>query len=165
VAAIGPATAAGLARRGIRADIVAPTFIAEELAASILREFGKGARMLLPRALAAREVLPERLRAAGLQVDVVPVYRTVTAGIERREELRALVADVDVVTLTSSSTVEKLREILGDDAPERLAHCMLASIGPITTQTAEKLGLRVAVTAEHSTSFGLIEALEAALED
>jgi len=39
----------------------------------------------------------------------------------------------------------------------------LASIGPITTKTAEDLGLAVAVTAEVSTATGLVDALERAL--
>ncbi|HZO13148.1 MAG TPA: uroporphyrinogen-III C-methyltransferase [Polyangiaceae bacterium] len=165
IAAIGPATAQGLRRRGVVADIVAESYIAETLAENILQKLQPGARVLVPRALVAREILPERLREAGMHVDVVPVYQTVSSGVDKREELRALVASVDIVTLTSSSTVTMLSEILGDDAPARLAHCLLASIGPVTTKTAEDLGLHVAVTAEVSTSVGLIDALERALRE
>jgi uroporphyrinogen III methyltransferase/synthase len=54
--------------------------------------------------------------------------------------------------------------VLGADAATLLADVTLASIGPITTQTAESLGLRVAVTASAYTTAGLLEALEAHVE-
>lgn len=158
IAAIGPATARGLTQHGLRADVVAETFVAEELAEAILTSLAGGSRVLLPRAEVAREVLPEMLREAGMVVDVVPVYRTVTAIPERG--LRDLIDDIDVVTLTSSSTADKLCELLGEDAPQLLAGKVIASIGPITTKTAEGHGLEVAVTASVSTSPGLVEALE-----
>jgi len=167
VAAIGPATARGLAQHGIQADIVAETFVAEELGAAILAAMDDATnkRVLLPRALVAREVLPETLRAAGMSVDVVPVYQTVGALPERATQLRELLArrEVDVVTLTSSSTVDALCELLGADAAQQLEDVTLASIGPITTRTAEDHGLTVAITADESTSEGLVEALEAHL--
>jgi uroporphyrinogen III methyltransferase/synthase len=165
VAAIGPATAAGLRRRGLEPDVIAERFVAEQLATAILEatDDPAGCRVLLPRALVARETLPDTLRAAGMTVDVVPVYQTVAAGAADAERLRAMLrqAEIDVVTLTSSSTVDKLVELLGDDAVRLLNGVVLASIGPITTATAEGHGLRIAVTAEVSTSDGLVDALEA----
>ncbi|WP_437734281.1 uroporphyrinogen-III C-methyltransferase [Sorangium sp. So ce1335] len=172
LAAIGPGTAAALAARGVRADIVPGEFRGEELAQAVLADPvlaerlaarpATGVRVLLPRALVAREVLPERLRAAGCEVDVVPVYETRPASAARREELlRALAAGaIDVVLLTSSSTVDSLCELLGEGAAARLDRVLLASIGPITTATAEKRGLRVGVTAEVSTTAGLLDALD-----
>lgn len=161
LAAIGSATAAGIVRRGLRPDIVAETFIAESLADAILGVLEPGARVLLPRARVARELLPETLQSAGLHVDVVPVYETVTASVERAAELRDLLPSIDVILLTSSSTVSELCRLIGEDAPSLLRHVTLASIGPITTKTAEDLGLDVSVTAELSTVPGLIDALEA----
>jgi uroporphyrinogen III methyltransferase/synthase len=156
LAAIGTATARGLAGRGLRADIVADTFIAESLAEAIAARLEPASRVLLPRALVAREALPDILRAAGHTVDVVPVYRTVGA----RGDLAALLPSIDIVLLTSSSTATELCKLLGADAPSRLAHATIASIGPITSDTARALGLTVAVTATVSTSDGLIAALE-----
>ncbi|XYH98205.1 uroporphyrinogen-III C-methyltransferase [Sorangium sp. So ce1128] len=170
LAAIGVGTAAALAARGVRADIVPGEFRGEELAQALLADPALAERLaarppvrvLLPRALVAREVVPERLRAAGCEVDVVPVYETRPASTERREELlRALSAGaIDVVLLTSSSTVDSLCDLLGDGAAARLDRVLLASIGPITTATAEKRGLRIGVTAEVSTTAGLLDALD-----
>jgi uroporphyrinogen III methyltransferase/synthase len=118
--------------------------------------------VLVPRALVAREVLPDLLRAAGVQVDVVPVHETRPADEARRAELVGLfeARGVDVVLLTSSSTADSLVELLGARAPELTEGVTVASIGPITTATAEKRGLRVAVTARVSTTAGLVEAVE-----
>ncbi len=161
LAAIGPATAAGLERHGLRADLVAEKFVAESLAEGILDAMSPSARVLLPRALVARELLPDTLRAAGMHVDVVPVYQTRTGSVARAAELRSLLPSIDVVMLTSSSTVQRLHELLGADAQALLANTALASIGPITTATANKLGHQVAVTASVSTVAGLTDALEA----
>jgi uroporphyrinogen III methyltransferase/synthase len=145
--------------------VPASSFRGEALADAILAHFGDRPlkKALIPRALVAREVLPEMLRARGVEVDVVAVYRTVQASAERRGELvLALEAkSIDAAILTSSSTVENLAALLGSEAPRLLADVALASIGPITTKTAEALGLSIATTAEESTVPGTIRALEA----
>jgi uroporphyrinogen III methyltransferase/synthase len=169
VAAIGPGTAAALVPRGIRADIVPAEFVGERLADAILADaevrarLSRGApRVLIPRALVAREVVADRLRAAGCDVDVVPVYETRPASAERRDELvrRLRARAIDVVMLTSSSTADSLCDLLGDRAAPLLRDVTVASIGPITTATAEKRGLTVGVTAAESTTAGLVAALE-----
>ncbi|MEM9190301.1 MAG: uroporphyrinogen-III synthase, partial [Myxococcota bacterium] len=117
--------------------------------------------VLLPRALEAREILPEMLRARGATIDVVPAYRSLEPTAEARAELRGLVEDraVDIVTFTASSTVTNLLGVLGDDAASLLSRLTVAAIGPITAATAERAGVRVDVTAEEYTIDGLVAAL------
>lgn len=165
IAAIGPGTAAALGAFGLVADLVPTTFVGEALAEAVLADPALArphARVLVPRALVAREVLPEMLRARGLVVDVVPVYATETAPAASRELLRNALESraIDVALLTSSSTAEGLVELVDGDVA-RLAAITLASIGPVTTRTAERLGLTVALTASESTVPGLLDALEA----
>jgi uroporphyrinogen III methyltransferase / synthase len=107
-------------------------------------------------------VFPDAIRAAGGEVDVVTAYETVPPDAEAAERLREALRQrsFDIITLTASSTVTNLLDLLGDEAPALLAGVTLASIGPITTATAEKAGLRVAVTASTYTIDGLIEALQ-----
>jgi uroporphyrinogen III methyltransferase / synthase len=126
---------------------------------------GSPIRVLIPRALIAREVVPDTLRAAGCVVDVVPVYETVPPPPERRDALIRILEErtLDIVMLTSSSTAQNLCDLLGDRAPELLAPTLIASIGPVTTETAKKRGLTVGVTAEVSTIPGLITAIDAHL--
>jgi uroporphyrinogen III methyltransferase / synthase len=161
VGAIGPKTAEALVPHGIRADLTAEEFVGESLAQAILSAEGVR-RVLIPRARVAREQLPELLRAGGISVDVVPAYETRPAGVEHRRELTDLIeqGNVDVVLFTSSSTVDSMVEMLGPDAASILSRVTLASIGPITSATAARRGLEVAVTAETYTVEGLLDALE-----
>jgi uroporphyrinogen III methyltransferase/synthase len=163
VVAIGPATAATLVHHGIRADAVPAEFRGEAAAETALALLGQphGKRALLARAEAAREVLPETLRAAGMSVDVVPVYRTVSASGGDVEALRAMLraGQVDAATFTSSSTVDHLCDALGNDAAALLAPVAIASIGPITSESCRRRGLHVTVEAAKYTVPGLLEAL------
>jgi uroporphyrinogen III methyltransferase/synthase len=168
VVAIGPATAAALEQRGIRADAVPPEYRGEaaaEAAISLLQQHlggTVGRRVLLARAEVARETLPQRLRDAGADVEVVPVYRTVPAEARDVEAIRSALAagQIDAITFTSSSTVEHVCEALGGNAAELLAPVVVASIGPVTSETARRYGLHVTVEAERYTIPGLIDALE-----
>ncbi len=159
VAAIGPGTAAALATRNIVADLVPEQFVAESLLAAFPAPPADpsqgGGRVLLPRAAVARDVLPDGLRAAGWQVDVVEAYRTVTASPTARQ--REAAATADVITFTASSTVERYLEVKGDDPVPPVVAC----IGPITADTARRHGLTVDVVADEHTIPGLVAALVA----
>ena len=53
---------------------------------------------------------------------------------------------IDAVTFTSPSAVRAFATIFGEDqAADLLAHTVVASIGPVTSQAARRLGLHVAV--------------------
>jgi len=154
VAAIGPATARVLAAGGIVADVVPERYVAESLL-DVLTATGRPGRLLLARAAVARDVLPDGLRAAGWEVDVVDAYRTVPARLS--EDQRAAAAAADVITFTSSSTVEHFVAAFGADAVPPVVAC----IGPVTAATARQHGLRVDVEATEHTIDGLLAALVA----
>jgi uroporphyrinogen III methyltransferase / synthase len=155
--AIGPATAAAIEMEGARADLVPPRFVAESAVEALEAEGDlRGSRVLLPRAEVARSVLPDSLRALGAEVVEVDAYRTVQeeAGSEAlRRRIHA--GEVDMVTFTASSTVRNFVELVGAD----LGAARVASIGPITSQTARELGLRVDVEAAEHTIPGLLAAI------
>jgi uroporphyrinogen III methyltransferase/synthase len=153
LAAIGPGTARALAEGGLRADLVPPTFVAEALLDALPPPPAGGGRLLLARAEVARDVLPDGLRAAGWEVDVVDAYRTVAAAIS--DEQRAAVARADIATFTSSSTVARFIELLGVASVPPTVAC----IGPITAATAREHGLTVDIEAPEHTIEGLVAAL------
>jgi uroporphyrinogen III methyltransferase/synthase len=164
IAAVGPGTAAALEACGLAADLVPKVHVGEALAEELASAVG-GARprVLLARAQIARDVVPDALRAAGCEVDVIAVYRSLPPPRPLLDALAALLEaeEIQVVTFTSSSTVKHLCEALEGRAPELLARTCVASIGPITTETARAHGLRVDVTASEHTVPGLVEAIEA----
>lgn len=166
IAVIGPATRDRLKVHGIVADTMPTAYRGEALADAVLAHHDHhmhAQSVLIPRAEVAREILPDTLRRGGAKVDVVPMYRTVPMPAKDAQALveRLELGDVDVVTLTSSSTADNLVSALGARAPELLRHTTVASIGPITTATAEAHGIKVDITAEDYTLPGLVSALEA----
>jgi uroporphyrinogen III methyltransferase/synthase len=163
IAAIGPATAERLRAFGVRADCMPDEYRGEAVAEALIAQHGgplAGCAVLLPRAAVARDALPERLRAAGARVDVVEAYRTRGPNAEEAAALLRALHEVDSVTFTSSSTVEQTLLALGDTAATLLSALTVASIGPITTETAQRHALRVDVTAREYTVAGLVDALE-----
>ncbi|HET8628114.1 MAG TPA: uroporphyrinogen-III C-methyltransferase [Thermomicrobiales bacterium] len=173
--AIGSGTARALADQGLVADIVPERFVAEAVVERLTREDLAGARVLLPRAAEARDVLPRELARLGATVDVVPVYRTVQAPPDPALLAALAAGEIDIVTFTSSSTVTNLVALIEETADGRrrtaegrdpLGGALVACIGPVTAQTARERGLRVdVVAAEHSIP-GLVAALvERAMSD
>jgi uroporphyrinogen III methyltransferase / synthase len=153
VAAIGPGTAAELAARGIRADVVPERFVAEGLIEALATLPLDGRRVLVARAAEARDVLPAALRERGAEVHEVALYETVPEALGDDE--RGALARATYVTFTSSSTV-RFFLASGASVPEA---ARVVSIGPITSATAREEGLNVDVEAAQHDLDGLVRAL------
>lgn len=163
LAAIGPATAAALEQKGIRPDLVPPTYVAESVAAALLKAEGdriSGLRILLPRAQKARNVLPDELARAGALVDVTPVYKAVPVA-RGVEEVRLALEEgrLDCVTFGSSSTVENFLAELPAEELRLHPETALAAIGPVTARTLRSHGLEPAIQPEHFTIPELVHAI------
>ena len=159
VCAIGPGTAAALRSRGIHADWIPRQFLSNAIVADFRDYDLVGANVLLARADIAPPGLADGLRAQGARVTDVPAYRTVPAESSRHRVIGALEAgQIDVVTLTSSSTARNLVEGLGGRL-DLLRDVTMACIGPVTASTARDLGLNVDILAAEHTIDGLVAAL------
>ncbi|RJP84087.1 MAG: uroporphyrinogen-III C-methyltransferase [Desulfobacteraceae bacterium] len=160
-ACIGPVTAERLRSRGIITDILPDNFRAESIIAAFKNEPMAGMRVLLPRAAEARMILPGELSKMGAVVDEVAVYQTVD-DTENIDQLIRQLDDqaIDLITFTSSSTVTNFKKLIPEDRFATLmAHTAIASIGPITSETAEKNGFRVDISADTYTIPGLCDAI------
>lgn len=160
VGVIGPRTGFVLEQYGIKPDLIAEQFVGEGLAAALAPFAPK--RVLIPRALVARDELPALLRKQGATVDVVPAYETKPVAPEK---VRSLVSqfesgEISAVLFTSSSTVTSLCDALGAEAAKVLGKSTVSCIGPITAKTATDRGLKVDVQASEYTLEGLLDALE-----
>ena len=165
-AVIGPATEKSLAGFGINSDIVPAAYRAESVIEAFAGQDVRGLNILLPRAAEARPILPEELTRMGAAVHEVPAYRTRIAEEGRDALLENLEAGrVDMVTFTSSSTAKNFKSLLPEDRLHRLMQGVrVASIGPITTDTAVELGFVVDVTASTFTIDGLVAAVVSAFD-
>jgi uroporphyrinogen III methyltransferase/synthase len=163
--AIGPSTAQRLGRYGMRVDLT-PAEARSEAVLEALKSTGhlKGQRFLLPRADIARELLADQLRDAGADVSEVAAYRTLLAGGERDgdHDIYRMLLDrqIDAVTFTSASTVKNFAKIFGEDqAADLLNTTVVASIGPVTAEAAQQLGINTTVMPERYTIPDLVDAL------
>ncbi|KJR97727.1 MAG: HemD protein [Desulfobulbaceae bacterium BRH_c16a] len=164
LAAVGKSTADLLLKYGVNADLIPSTFTGEGLAESLLDQGVEGRNILIPRALHAREILPETLRGAGAQVTVAPVYQNCPAEGDKellRTELEK--GGVAMITFTSSSTVRNFLAMIDveskEDLKKLLAEVKIAAIGPITEKTVTDSGLKVDIMPEKHTIPEMISAI------
>ena len=157
VCAVGPATAAAAENCGLVVALMPRDFAGDALAAVLSEQGLSGKRILWVRAAVARETVPDVLRKAGAEVDAVVAYRTIAPPGLGEQARQVFGADKpDWVTFTSGSTVKNLLAVVGIDA---LTGVRCASIGPVTTEAAQRQGLTIAAEAEPSTAEGLADAI------
>jgi uroporphyrinogen-III synthase len=136
IAAVGVATAAALADRGLAVDLVPTVATQEGLLAELPRPAG---RVLVAAAEGARRLLVDELGA-----DFLPLYRTI--------EVRPRRSPVGDLVVLASGSAARAFAALGLDTPA-------VSIGPQTTVTARESGLRVVAEAETHDVEGLVNAI------
>jgi uroporphyrinogen III methyltransferase/synthase len=157
VAAIGPATHDVAEQYGFEVSLTPDKFVAESLVAAFGDEKLEGCRILIPSAAVTRNVVPRELRSRGAKVDVVEAYRNVIPATAP-SRARAVFQEPfpDWVTFASSSAVDHLLVLVGTEVLENVK---IASIGPITSETARKHGLSVTAEAREHINTGLVDAI------
>ncbi len=163
VCAIGPATAKGLMEKGIPVHLMPKQFVAESILEGFQSMALAGKRILLVRVKKARDILPKGLRTMGARVDIVEAYRTIKPR-GSTERLRRLLSEqeVDLLTFTSSSTVNHFVDLVGKENLEKfLKGVLIACIGPVTAQTARGWGMKVTIQPKHYTVPSLTRAIAA----
>ena len=160
IAAIGTATADKLKNYGIIADKIPTMFKAEGILEVLQNDIQKGSKVLIPRAQKAREALPIGLRQMGAIVDVAETYCTKMADTNK-DDIKDLLKNnqIDMVTFTSSSTVENLLKLI-DGEKTLLNNVKTAVIGPITAKTCKNNGLKVDIEADVYTIDGLVNKIK-----
>jgi uroporphyrinogen III methyltransferase/synthase len=167
VCAVGSRTAERLRERGVGVALVPSEFRAEALvdalaASSPLSE----AKVLLPRSEIGREVIADRLRAAGALVTDVVAYRTVAdEPVDNGLDVRAMLGkrEIDVVTFTSPSAVRNFVQMHGPGSAELLGNAIIAVIGPVTGDAARELGITIHVQPSTYTVSAMVDRLVAYL--
>ncbi len=158
LAVIGPGTARALAAHGIEADIVPERFVAESLVEALADVEIR--RALVARASEARDVLPDALRARGVEVDVLALYETIAEPLS--ESALKGACEADYITFTSSSTVRYFLQVTGAEGQGSVLlspSTRIVSIGPVTSATLREHGLEPHVEAQRHDIDGLIDAL------
>ncbi len=160
ICAVGPATSRRLRQWQMPVHLIPEVYRAEGVVAAFRSRYPrgmKGVRVLFPAAGGARPVIPEELSRLGAEVDSLAIYDTVLPSDGAQRLRAALAQQPDLITFTSSSTVQNfvaLAEPSGD-----LSRYRCAAIGPVTAQTARDCGLSVEVLPEESTIPALVGAV------
>ena len=156
IAAVGPATAQSLAAAGLPVDHVPAQYLTVAIAEGLGNVDGR--RVVLARADAATPDLSRALLARGADVEEVVAYRTIEGPAASRDALRlALQRDLDGVTFTSSSTVRGLLRLVSMTDRQRARALPAFCIGPVTADTARRLGFGVTAVADEHTAAGLAD--------
>lgn len=159
LAAIGPKTAAALARHHLRADVIPTTFDSDHLAQALLPAT-RGQTVLLARADRGRDLLLQVLSQVARVTEVAVYGQVDNLGIDQ-EILRELrLGRVDWVTLTSSNLARAFARVVDDQIRPWLSErTRLVCLSPLTASAAQAAGLPVAGAASTFTVEGLIRAM------
>ena len=160
IACIGSATAACLEGFGIKADFVPDVYTSGELSKQLAKSVSlENKKIALLRSAAAPKDLADALTKSGATVDDIGVYTVEPCQNEPTELIGQIEAGkIGWVTFTSPSTVNAFFTHI---QPELIVRCKVkvASIGPVTSEQLEKLGIKVNAQAQPHTIDGLINAL------
>ncbi len=165
-ACIGPVTKERLKDYGIISDILPETYRAESVIDAFSAFEIKHKKILLPRAKQARTILPEELTRMGAQVDDITAYETLL-NTDGKNDLISFLENqkIDAITFTSSSTVSNfISQLESKDTRKLLKNVAIASIGPITSDTARSYGIEPEIEAKEFTIQGLVNSLLAYYE-
>ncbi|WP_026894561.1 uroporphyrinogen-III C-methyltransferase [Clostridiisalibacter paucivorans] len=159
VVAIGPATANALKENGIVPDIVPKKYIAEDIYMELVKVLNSDDKILIPRSRDARPYLVDELRKI-CKVKEVHLYYTESAKNNREILINTFKEqDIHYITFTSSSTVKGVMDLLGEKNVELLNDVNTVSIGPVTSNTMRKFGLRVDLEAHRYDMAGIIKGI------
>lgn len=152
-AVIGDGTKKALEDHSIYSDFIPTAYSSKDMAEAMVPLMKENDRVLMLRAEEANGVLPDAFAKAGIPHTCINLYHTVV-DMRKSDELSRLIQTVDYITFASSSAVrafasmvENLDEVKGK----------YISIGPVTTKTAERLGMHIEKEAISYTAKGITE--------
>lgn len=167
VACVGKKTSARLERLGVPVAITPERYVAEGLMEALEAYELRGARVLFPRALKAREWLPEQLKSRGVLLELIPAYQTLERPLNNAQRLRLSAPPsperpLRCLTFTADSTARSLLNDLSAHLSTPLRPFEWAEvcvIGPVVARFFEERGVRVSALATPHTTEGLTQAL------
>ncbi len=162
IVVIGKGTENCILEYGIIPDLIPEKYTSEGIIQALkeLKADYSNERILIPGSSISRDYLPEQLKILGAKVIKADLYDTLETEYSSEAIESVFLKLPDIVTFTSSSTVTNFVSILKkkkmNDYLNKLSG---ASIGPITTKTAKKLGINIKLEAVSHTIPGLVDSI------
>lgn len=166
IGVVGTKTAEEMENYKIIPDFYPKEYTVERLAAESVKFTNPNERVLFVVSNISPVDTEKYDKLYGRKYEKVVVYSTEQVKIEE-EKVEREVRKSDILMFLSSSTFESFVKNLGIDdlnKTEKLKNILdgkvIASIGPVTTKTIEKYGIKVNIEAEKYTEDGLLDAIE-----
>lgn len=165
ICAVGPGTAQALERYGLQANLIPRQYNAEGLVEAFLPKGAgdpgglEGISFLFPRAEAARDLFPSKVRELGGIIDAPVAYRTTAPPVNHDLCKSVLHSGITIATFTSSSTFTNFVDMVGPAALPFLSRVAIAVIGPVARRTIEEAGLKVSIMPERATIKAMVQAI------
>ena len=166
IGVVGTKTAEEMENYKIIPDFYPKEYTVERLAAESVKFTNPNERVLFVVSNISPVDTEKYDKLYGRKYEKVVVYSTEQVKIEE-EKVEREVRKSDILMFLSSSTFESFVKNLGIDdlnKTEKLKNILdgkvIASIGPVTTKTIEKYGIKVNIEAEKYTEDGLLNAIE-----
>ena len=166
IGVVGAKTAEEMGNYKIIPDFYPKEYTVERLAAESVKFTNPNERVLFVVSNISPVDTEKYDKLYGRKYEKVVVYSTEQVKIEE-EKVEREVRKSEILMFLSSSTFESFVKNLGIDdlnKTEKLKNILdgkvIASIGPVTTKTIEKYGIKVNIEAEKYTEDGLLNAIE-----
>ncbi|KIY22393.1 MULTISPECIES: uroporphyrinogen-III synthase [Mesobacillus] len=145
IAVIGDKTKASLEERGEKVDFLPQEYVAERFTEEFLPYVKAGDKVLIPKGNLARDYISSSLKKKGAIVEEIIIYETYLPQDSKDKLVQMLSEErLDILTFTSPSTIDHFMGIVEDyHLRDKLAHCIVACIGPVSKRKAEQWGLKV----------------------
>jgi len=158
VVVIGRHTADAIEERGVRITWI-PQNTSQEGLMDAWRQHGLPMHLVFFRAEQGRNMLPEALKEAGVDVHLVPAYRTICPNDDASAVIQSLKnGEIDAVLLGSSRTAQHYMHRIGDS---RFANRpAIAVISEQVADTARTMNLDVQVVAKEASFASMLDGLE-----
>ncbi|MFJ7744254.1 uroporphyrinogen-III synthase [Peribacillus sp. NPDC097295] len=159
IAVIGSKTEEALNGYGYEADFIPSEYVAERFVIEFIKLLEPGGRVLLAKGNLARTVIAEAINEKGASCDEIIIYHTILPEESERELVQLILSrEIDIITFTSSSTVNHFIQIIEQyELNTYIENLIIACIGPICAKTATKHGLHVAVCPDVYTTEAMVE--------
>ncbi|MDX8364038.1 uroporphyrinogen-III synthase [Cytobacillus sp. IB215665] len=161
IAVVGKRTLEALQQYGHEASVVPKQFVQESLLEALYPYLNSVDRILNVRGNLSRDTFKSQLISNGYDVTDLVVYQTIENS-QSKHNLYKLLSndDIDVITFASSSAVKNFVSLLnGHSIDHYIRGCIVACIGPITKETATKLGITVHICPKEYTLDSMLQEL------
>ncbi|WP_162921661.1 uroporphyrinogen-III synthase [Listeria costaricensis] len=139
IAAIGEKTCAELRKNGLTVHFQPSKFETSIFLEEWLNAFPAPSKIYFPQSALGKDEIKNQLTALGYQIDVQPIYTTITPNDAKQNKAKLLVEQNPIITFASPSAWAHFLSLFQSE----MTHFQIGSIGPVTTKAIEKSGYSV----------------------